>query len=264
MPKNATQKKTIRDRMAATGEPYMEARRNVEDGAATPAKPASGAWIIQQGIADPMDSLPHEWVLHEDGTTHGFIDHGFLIGFLSDPDDRSSMEAVGKPITQEAAQSLVGCYPVTMSRFTGGWSTWTHPIETVTTADPKKNRERLYGGTRVDLNSWDRERSDLRAEADRRRLDPNALDGHIELEDGSLLDVDPGGVTREGLIADFVTVDAPMAVVSWAEVEDAIRDGLDLSRLAGMAVRVHPDDLTSPPRAVADGLVAEVRLTDED
>lgn len=277
MPKNATQKKAIRDRMATTGEPYMEARRNIAPDTAVPEP--TGAWIIQQGTTDPMDSTPYPWVLHEDRTTHGFIDHGYLIGVLTDPDDQSGLRAIPAPLTEESVRSMLGCYPVTRDRFTGSFGTWTHPIESMEPAAPASERTRLYGGLREDPRGSGApgefrgyERAALRAEADQRVNDDVARaerpDGsgrfvsELHFTDGLVLDVAYGGVTTAGLIDGFVTVDSPKALVKWDEVVQALdEEQSDLSRLVGMCLRVYPSDMEGPNQ-MTDPIISDVIIAE--
>lgn len=246
MPKNASQKKAIRARMGATGEPYMEARLNVEAGSSPLAKAAAGSWVIQQRPIDPVDSMPYEWVLHADRSTYGFIDHGYLIGVVRDPDDRTNVELLRVPLTEGDVRSMVGGYPVTIDRFTGGWSTWDHPVESVEIAETEDQRTRLYGGTKDENpGSSDSDRAARRGIADQRRKTPEAgvfISG-LALVDGTVVDVEPGGVTSHGLIAEFVTVDVPKATITWEAAVDALAAGSDLSRLVGWQVRVYPSDL---------------------
>lgn len=273
MTSNSATKKTIRERMAATGEPYMEARRNIAPDTAVPEP--TGAWIIQQGTTDPMDSTPYPWVLHEDRTTHGFIDHGYLIGVLTDPDDQSGLRAIPAPLTEESVRSMLGRYPVTRDRFTGRFGAWTHPIESIEPAAPESERTRLYGGSREDPRGSgasgefrEYERAALRAEADQRVSDDFARaergDGagrfvsELHFTSGLILDVAYGGVTSEGLIEGFVTPDAPTAFISWAEVVRALDAGHeDLQRLVGMCLRVYPSDMEGPNQ-MTDPVISDV------
>ena len=199
MPKNASHKKAIRDRMAATGEPYMEARRHVEASSHPQAETTSGAWVIQQSPIDRTDSKPYEWVLHADRSTYGFIDHGHLLGFVRDPNDRTNVEILRPPLNEDDVRSMVGGYPITMDRFTMGWSTWDHPIESFEAALPADERTHLYGGTQRERNgSVDSDRAALRALADQRRNAPQTrvFVSGLALTDGTVIDVEPGGAQR--------------------------------------------------------------------
>lgn len=250
MTSNSATKKAIRERMAATGEPYMQARRNIEIGQiGSTTEP--GAWIIHQRVLSPSDSEPYPWVLHEDGSTHGFIDHGHLIGVVQDPDDRLGMRHLPRPLTDEAVRSMVGCYPVTIDRFTRQWATWTQPISHVEQAAPNQERTALYGGLIEDSrNAFDQERAQRRADADRRWVadvsEHPATVSDVFFEDGEVLDVEPGGATREGLIVGFVTDDDARVLTSWADVEQDLAAGRDLARLSGLRVSVQPNDMASP------------------
>lgn len=269
MTSDSATKKAIRERMAETGEPYMEARRHVESAGA--ATTSAGAWIIQQGTSDPRDSVPYEWVLHEDGTTHGFIDHGRLIGVLTEPDDQRGLRPLPKPLTEADVQSMLGGYPVTSDRFTGGWATWTNPIESIEPAPPAGERTRLYGGWRDEpRGSRDHERAALRAEADRRvREDRDRPQGalcvtELHFTNGLTLDVEWGGVTSQGLIEGFVTADSPTAHTAWADVVQALDEGhRDLSRLAGTCLRVYPSD-DEGPNQMHSPLISDVIVADAE
>lgn len=264
MTSNAATKKAIRERMAATGEPYMEARRRIDSAPVAPTP--SGAWIIHQRATSASDSTPYPWVLHEDGSTHGFIDHGHLIGVLADPDDRMSMRHLPRPLTQETVESMIGCYPVTVDRFTRQWATWTQPIAAVEQAAPAGQRAPLDGGHNQGGGSpTDQERAQRRADADRRfQKSLNASGPFVSdlfFQDGDSLPVEDGGTTREGLIVGFVSDESPRAVITWSEVEKALSEGSDLARLSGLRVSVQPNDMATP--VLLGGVIDEVILDHE-
>lgn len=258
MTKNAARKKTVRERMAATGEPYMQARRETPT-ADSPAEAAT-AWVIHQSTGDPRDPKPHPWVLHSDGTTHGFVDHGRLLGYLTDPDNPRSLTPVGKNLTDLTVQQMVGGHLVTFDRFTGQMAVWQAPVTETYPALPADERERLDGGTldHPAARQHDADRAGRRAAADTRiDRDTGPYLDTIVLANGTVLDVGATGTTIEGLIAGFGTGDADP--VDWPVVDTIVGRGGDVQWLVGMDVVVFPDDLSE--RSL--GAIAKITVADE-
>lgn len=261
MPAQSAKKKAVRERMAVTGESYMEARRHIENGSPAPAGDALGVfgWMIQQHPVDPMEPTPYEWVLRPDGATYGFVDHGILIGVLQSPNERGGMRHWQEIVESgDVAAALVGTYPVTVNRFTRAWSTWTQPIGWVRSTPEYPERSALYGGPAPEGTEHEQRMADLRAEADRRWAQEETATGDVILADGDEVMIEAGGCTRHGMIHGFVTPDAPRATVLWADVEQAVLAGERVDRLVGMRLVVQPDD-HSPAREIG-GVIEEITV----
>ena len=249
MVKNAAAKKAARARQHATGEPYMEARRRT----AATGDTSPTAWRIQQASDNPLDATPYPFILHQDSTTHGFVDHGIFIGVKDTPGTVGTVTYRSDIAAAELPAALTGKYLVTRDRFTGVWSTWSTPVSSVTTAPPAEQRTALNGGTLAEPGAGAARRAKARALADTRR---QRVDNDISIElwltddDGEehLWLVYSDGVTPGGLVAAFTQATGNpedlTGVILWDEALRAARAGGDLTNLVGWRPVLHPDDKT--------------------
>lgn len=171
---------------------------------------------MQLGVID-NGSLPYPFVVHSTGETFGFVDHGQVIGFLRNPEDRH-IAMYWNEARQDPSRT-VGMWMVSACRFTGAWSTWHGPVEKVSPAPPRSQRTALYGGDQSD-QGIDAERLARRALANTTVEDDDDREFALSFSDDTEITVDAARQVRSeegriGLLEEFCRADG--TIVGWEE-----------------------------------------------
>lgn len=197
-------------------------------------------WVAR--FSDP--DIP-AWFLHHNGATFGPRDYGHIVGATNEPGTgRLSLRW-----SEMTADDLTGRFPVARDRFTGRWLTWPSTVESVQVAPPREERTVLDGGEQPlppGCLPEQVEQVSARALADDRASLVLPFRFSLTLDDGTSWVVPPSGVTPDGLLTGFTTVERPRVMTGWGEVLDLAMANGDLSGIAGLVPVTHRGDWTGP------------------